>query len=62
MVRAEGEAQAAKMITDACKDNPAYIALRRLEVCWFVSFVYIFFLGEIFKCVGVLQYFGPCVC
>jgi len=32
VIRAEGEAQAAKMITDACRDNPSYIFLRRLEV------------------------------
>lgn len=37
VIRAEGEAQSAKMITDACKDNPSYIALRRLEVAQEIS-------------------------
>lgn len=31
VIRAEGEASAARMITNAVKDNPAYLSLRKLE-------------------------------
>eukprot|EP00298_Acanthocystis_sp_HF-20_P019975 c244_g1_i2.p1 GENE.c244_g1_i2~~c244_g1_i2.p1 ORF type:complete len:301 (+),score=122.43 c244_g1_i2:53-904(+) len=32
IVRAEGEAQSAKLITEASQNNPAYLALRKLEL------------------------------
>lgn len=31
VIRAEGEAAAAKLITDALRNNPAYLELRKLE-------------------------------
>jgi len=31
IVKAEGEAQSAKMISDAIRENPAFLQLRRLE-------------------------------